>query len=65
MRHVRVDETNIRVTKSESRLSLVQSDLSRYFRHVAIEGTANKIIIAEDECLLAVEANCNDVLCVL
>ena len=65
MRHVRVDETNIRVTKSESCLSLAQSDLSRYLRHVAIEGTANKIIIAEDEGLLYIETDGDDVLGVL
>ena len=41
------------------------SDLSRYLRHVAIEGTANKIIIAEDEGLLYIETDGDDVLGVL
>ena len=54
-----------RVVETKRGFGLVDGNLSRNFGDVAIEGTANIIVVAEDECLLAVEANCNDILCVL
>ena len=54
-----------RVVETKRGFGLVDGNLSRNFGDVAIEGTANKIIIAEDEGLLYIEADGDDVLGVL
>ena len=50
-----------RVVETKRGFGLVDGNLSRNFGDVAIEGTANIIVVAEDECLFEVESYSNDV----
>ena len=56
---------DLRIIEPERGSCLIYRDLARDFGYVLVESSSDIIVIAEDECLLAVEANCNDVLCVL
>ena len=56
---------HLRVIETKGGLCLIDGDLTRNLGDVAVERTANVIVIAEDECLAHVETNRHDVLCVL
>lgn len=52
---------NSRIVEPERRLRLVDGDLTRDFGHVAVEGTAHEVVVAEYERLLEVEPARDDI----
>ena len=53
------------VVETEDSSRYIQCDMLRDSSHVSVECSAHKIVVAEYECLLWVEAHCNNILCIV
>jgi hypothetical protein len=56
---------HLRVVETEGRFGLREGNLARYFGNVLVKLSPDVVIVAENECLLQFETDCDDIFGVL